>query len=132
MLKDIAFRDFQETVSDSLLYNRSILDILSKTQECNTRLHRSIVKAVTSCGCIKINAGKQEVAKEATLSDLKKLLDTHLDGKLCPSCRDVVETDMGRVLFYLAVLCNLLDVDLYDVIVKEQKTLQVLGVYNLA
>lgn len=132
MLKDIAYRDFQETVSDLLLYHRSILDILSKNQECNARLNRSIIKAVTSCGCIKINAQKKEIPREATLADLKKLLESHISGKMCPTCRDMVEMEIGKTLFYLTALCNALDIDLYDVIIKEQKQLRTLGIYNLA
>jgi len=132
LLKDIAYLNLQDAVSDVLLCHRSILDILSKTQECNARLHRSIIKAVTSCGCVKINAGKKEIPREASLADLKQLLDSHLDGKMCSACREMVETEVGKTLFYLAALCNLLDINLYDVVIKEQKQLQTLGIYNLA
>jgi len=132
LLKDIAYLNLQDTVSDVLLCHRSILDILSKTQECNARLNRSIIKAVTSCGCIKINASKKEIPREASLADLKDILDSHIKGEMCQACRELVETEVGKTLFYLAALCNILDVDLLDVVIKEQKQLQTLGIYNLA
>lgn len=131
MLKDIAYLNLQDTVSDLLLCHRSILDILSKTQECNARLHRSIIKSVISCGCMKINAGKDKIPDGASFADLKEILDSHIKGEMCPACRETVETEIGKTLFYLAALCNILDVDLYDVIIKEQKQLQTLGIYNL-
>lgn len=132
MLKDTAYINLQDTVSDLLLCHRSILDILSKNQECNARLNRSIIKAVTSCGCVQINASKKDIPGEASLADLKELLESHLNGKICPACRETVETEVGKTLFYLAALCNLLDIDLYDVVIKEQKHLKTLGIYNLA
>lgn len=132
MQKDIVYRNLQDTVSDLLLCHRSILDILSKTQECCSRLNRSIIKAATSCGCININARKKEIPREASLIDLKKLLDSNINGKMCPTCRDNVEDEIGKTLFYLAALCNSLDIDLYDVIIKEQQNLNTLGIYSLA
>ncbi|MBC7105694.1 MAG: DUF1573 domain-containing protein, partial [Firmicutes bacterium] len=58
-------------------------------------------------------------------------VDTHLSGSICPSCREAVETEMGSLLFYLAALCNLLQINLYDILVKEQRRLDLLHVYNL-
>jgi hypothetical protein len=132
LLKDIIYDEFQHTVSELLLYNRSILDLLAKSQETNARMNRAIIKSVTGCGCLKINANKKQIPSGSTLGELKKYLDSHLDGKLCESCREVLELEMGRTLFYMAALCNLLDLNMYDILIKEQKKLKTLGIYNLA
>ena len=55
-MKDIIFDNFQNSVNNSLLRHKSILDILSKYAESNARVNRAIAKSVTNCGCIKINA----------------------------------------------------------------------------
>lgn len=131
MLKDIVYDEFQHTVSELLLCNRSILDLLTKSQETNAKMNRAIIKSVTSCGCLKINANKKKLPPKTTLAELTKLLESHLDGKLCASCREMVEIEMGRTFFYLAALCNLLDLNIYDILIKEQKHLKTLGLFNL-
>jgi hypothetical protein len=109
-----------------------VLDVLSQIQEANARLNRVVIRTVTSCGCLKIQAGKKEIPTDITLADLKNLLDSNLLGEMCDDCREAVETAVGRLLFYLAALCNLLDLNLQDILSKEQKQLKILGIYNLA
>ncbi|MCX7710804.1 MAG: DUF1573 domain-containing protein, partial [Clostridia bacterium] len=53
------------------------------------------------------------------------------EGKLCENCRDMIEKDLGRNLFYLASICNTLDLNLYDIILKEHDRIKMLGQYNL-
>jgi hypothetical protein len=132
LLKDIIYDEFQHTVSEILLCNRSILDLLAKSQETNARMNRAIIKSVTNCGCLKINATKKKIPPETSLEELKRLLESHLEGKICDNCRETLELEMGQTLFYLAALCNLLDLNLYDVLIKEQKKLKALGLFNLA
>lgn len=132
MLKDIIYDEFQDTVSELLLCNRSILDLLAKSQETNARLNKAIIKSVTSCGCLKINANKKKIPTDTSLEELKSLLESHLEGELCVNCREAIETEMGRTFFYLAALCNLLDLNMYDILLKEQKHVKTLGLYNLA
>ena len=131
MLKDMVYDEFQNTVSELLLYNRSILDLLAKSQETNARMNRAVIKSVTGCGCLKITAHKKKIPSEAALEELRSLLESHLEGKLCDSCRDTTEQDIGRVLFYLAALCNLLDLNIYDILIKEQKSLRTLGRFSM-
>ncbi len=130
-MKDIILENFQSAVSDLLVRNKSILDILSKYQQSNAKVVRSIIKAITHCGCIQVKAGKQNIPEDATLTDIQKYMDTHLKGKLCKNCRDIIEKEIGNNLFYLANLCNTLDLSLYDIVLKEQKQLDTLGVYCL-
>jgi len=122
---------FQYTVLELLVRNKSIIDSITKFQDSNARVNRSIVKAVTQCGCIKINATKQNFPEDGDFQDIKSAMETHLEGKLCDNCRDLIEKDIGRNLFYLASICNSLDLNLYDIIIKEHERLKMLGEYNL-
>lgn len=60
MIKNFLYDDFQNTVSEVLICNRSVLDVLSQIQEANARLNRVVIRTVTSCGCLKIQAGKKK------------------------------------------------------------------------
>lgn len=130
-MKDLLCDDFQNTVSELLIRHQSILDVLSKIQEASARVNRAVTKAVTSCGCIRIEAKKTAIPPEASLSDLKNLLESHLRGELCPNCRDIIETELGKSLFYLTALCNLLNLNLYDTLLKEHKKISTLRIFNL-
>ncbi|MEL7604225.1 MAG: DUF1573 domain-containing protein [Bacillota bacterium] len=130
-MKDIHAEDFQNVVSELLVRNRSILDILSKVQTSTGRVNRAVVKAVTHCGCIGINGRKQSFPEEASVEELSRLLSSQINGKLCAECRSTVEDELGGALFYLASLCNALDISLYDVILKEKERLSTLGDYSL-
>jgi hypothetical protein len=130
-LKETTLDSFQYAVSELLVRNKSILDEMSKLEDSNARINRTICKAVTQCGCIKINASKQEYPEDVEYSKIKDYLSSHLEGELCANCRDLIEKDMGRHLFYLTTLCNNLDLNLYDIILKEYKRLQLFGKYNL-
>lgn len=130
-MKDIMVDEFQYTVQELLVRNKSIIDTITKFQDSNARVNRSIVKAVTQCGCIKINAKKQGVFENQDFEEIREAMDTHLEGKLCDNCRDQIEKEIGSNLFYLASICNTLDLNLYDVIIKEQDRVKMLGQYNL-
>jgi hypothetical protein len=129
-VKDLLCNEFQSTVSEYLIRHQSILDILSKSQECNAKVNRAIVKAATSCGCIKIKSEKQRFNNEVSLTEMKTLLNTHTEGTLCENCREIIETELGKALFYLTALCNTLDLSLYDVLLKEHKKVSTLRIFN--
>ena len=101
--------DFQDMVSEVLIRHRSILDCLSKYQESTARVNRSIIKTVTDCGCISINANKKQYPPMDSLKECGKYMDSHIKGKMCEQCREVIAEEMGKHLFYLAALCNILD-----------------------
>lgn len=136
-MKDIIFDDFQNAVDECLLRHRSILDILSKLQESQARINRAVTKSVTNCGCVEIKAENKKLPDdiqdidEINMKTLNKHLDTHLRGQLCDNCRDVVEREIGTNLFYLTSLCNLLDLNLYDILLKENDSVNTLGKYTL-
>lgn len=130
-MNDTALDTFQYAVSELLFRNKSILDEMTKLDDSNARVNRTLSKAVTQCGCITINAQKQNYPESLEFESIKNAMDSHLNGNLCPNCRDLFEKDIGRHLFYLASLCNNLDLNLYDIIIKELERLQLLGKYSL-
>lgn len=130
-MKDLLVEDFQDAVGELLVRHKSILDLLSKYQESTARVNRAIVKAVTTCGCIEIDAKKQNIPPDVTLSELAELMDTHLKGHLCDNCRDVIEKEMGNNIFYLANICNTLGLNMYDILIKEKEELDTLGYFNM-
>ena len=102
-MKDIIFDTFQNDVSTSLIRHKSILDVLTKYTESCSKVNRSVAKAVTNCGCIDITAS---------------------------NCREVIENQIGTSLFYLVSLCNILDINLYDVLINETSKLDTLGKFT--
>lgn len=132
-MKDVIFDDFQNSVDESLLRHRTILDVMSKLQESEARISRAVAKSVTSCGCIQIQGKKQHVNEEEEIlnvENLKTRIKNQLSGKLCGNCRDIIENEIGNNLFYLASLCNMLDLNLYDILLKEYSKIDTLGKYS--
>ncbi len=130
-MKDILINDFQSLVDELVARNKSLLDTLTKSQETNARVNRAIAKAITHCGCIKLSGAKQHVPMDADFSDMPSLTSTQIEGGLCSKCRDIIETELGSNLFYLSSLCNSLDLDLYDILIRESDRLQTLGKFHL-
>jgi len=130
-MKDIIVDDLQNTVEEYLIRHKSILDILTKIQESSARVNRAVAKSVTECGCLKINAQKQEIPKDAMIEDAHKYIKTHVDGQLCDNCREVLETEIGNNIFYIIALCNTLGLNFYDILLKKDKELNTLGVFNM-
>lgn len=132
-MKDVIFDDYQNAVGESLLRHKSLLDIMTKLQESEARISRSLAKSVTNCGCIELSAGKQPVPENENIDieDFKELFNTHLKGELCENCRETIERELGNNLFYLTSLCNLLDLNLYDVLLKEYNKINTLGKYSM-
>lgn len=124
---------FQSFTDSILIRNKSILDQTTKLQDACTHLCRMISKSATTCGCISIDAHKQPYLTNEALSidDLKKLMETHVNGKLCPECQELIEKEMGRILFYLAAIANTFDLSLDDVMQKEKSRTEILGNFSL-
>ena len=66
-----------------LIRNKSILDLITKFQDSNARVNRGIIKSITQCGCMKVNAEKQVSFIEADFDQVRNLMNTHLEGELC-------------------------------------------------
>jgi len=131
-MKDLICDEFQNVVSDLLIRHRSILDVLSKLSESTCRVNRAVTKSVTECGCISIQAEKLQLPEGIESFDqLREYLDDHLRGVLCEHCHEVITSELGKMLFYTAALCNALDLNLYDVFLQEYKKASALGVFNM-
>ncbi len=123
---------FQDKVSKLHLRHRSILDSLSKNAESAININRAITKTVTACGCISVNASKQQLPADISLGDYQNIAATHLEGSLCENCREEIEEEIGSHLFYLTALCHLLNFELEDVLQKEYERLNALGLFRLS
>lgn len=122
--------DFQDSISKVLVRHKSVLDIMTKMDDYNSRINRAMVKAVTSCGCISIDAKKQDFTGES-YKDLPNSLDSHLKGEMCDQCKEVIDLEMGNYLFYLTALCDTIGLSLNDVIQHEYDRNKTLGLFNL-
>lgn len=114
---------FQEKVKILLSRNRNLLDILTKCQTSTGRISRSTVKAATGCGCIKIIGKKTEF-------DIKDKTAC-IEGVLCKDCRSNIENEIGESLFYIASLCNALNISMDKILSNEIKRVETLGKYSL-
>jgi hypothetical protein len=131
-MKDLICDEFQNVVGELLIRHRSIVDILSKLTESSCRVNRAVIKSVTDCGCISINAEKAQIPENLeSFQELKALMDNHVRGNLCSNCEEIVVQEMGKLLFYSAALCNTFNINLYDVFLEEYKKASALGVFNL-
>ncbi len=131
-MSSLSLKEFQNQVSELLLRHRSILDVLSKYDQSNSSVHRSVVKAITECGCVEVRASKQPYTENMTLEQAKDILQTHMSGNLCDNCLEAVSSELGRNIFYMAALCNLLGIDLGEVITKESSKCSTLGLFRLS
>ncbi len=122
---------FQDTVNQYLIRHRSILDVQSKLSEAAARVNRAIAKSVTNCGCIAIDAGRQRFPAELSLAEVRELMQTHVNGALCEKCREVLESEIGSTLFYLAAAASLLGLELEAILEKEHARVATLGVFHL-
>lgn len=131
--KDIISNDLQDIVSDVLVRHRSILDVMTKLEESNSRINRAVAKSVTSCGCISINANKQELPTngESTLSESKDHFKEHVEGELCGNCKEVVEKEIGNHVFYVGAICNTLGINLNEAVSNELQKVDTLGIFSL-
>ncbi|MDD4600907.1 hypothetical protein SDC9_13967 [bioreactor metagenome] len=124
-------QDFQSAVDDYLIRHRSALDILTKYQESAARVNRAFAKTVTECGCVQMNASRQQVPSDAEFRDLKTFMSSHLSGEPCEQCKEVLTTELGHSIFYLAALCNMSGLNLSDVINDEYDKVTTLGLFHL-
>lgn len=130
-MKDVIYDEFQNKVDEVLIRHSNLLDILSKMGDASSKTNRAVIKTITNCGCITLNASKVEIPEDLSYEALKDFKAEHLNGKPCPVCMEKIEEELGRLEFYIAALCNTLDISLYDVLLKEYKKITTLGRYSL-
>ena len=123
---------FQNQVSQLLLRHRSVLDILSKINQTSAAVNRSVTKSVTDCGCISLQASRQPFDQIETLDMVaKEQIPNHVSGDLCDHCKEYIESQLGKNLFYLTALCTQLGIGLEEVLQDEAKKCSTLGLFNL-
>ncbi|MEF9934817.1 MAG: DUF1573 domain-containing protein [Clostridium sp.] len=128
---DMSLLAFQQIVNDTQIRNKSIIDVMTKLTESSSRINRAVAKSVTVCGCIELTAQKQSIPFETSLEDAGKIMKSHVDGDVCDHCLEVLQDEIGNHLFYIASLCNALDIDLNDALQKELDKVNTLGRYNM-
>ncbi len=131
-MKDLLCDQFQETVGECLIRHKNVLDTVSKLQESVARVNRAVAKAVTDCGCIAVHAEKHPIPEGISLEQLRTFLDSGVRGQLCDNCREVLEAEVGQTLFYMTGVLNAVDMNLYDCLLKEQKRISALGIFNFS
>ncbi|PSR32549.1 MAG: DUF1573 domain-containing protein [Sulfobacillus benefaciens] len=132
VLKESLVDRFQELVNEVLVRHHSVLDVLSKLAESETRINRAVAKSVTGCGCIQIQASRQQYDNDLPYDALHQNVSSHIVGKICERDREILEEEMGQLLFYLTALANLLDISLYDTLVKKYNAANTLGRFYLS
>ncbi|WP_123042156.1 DUF1573 domain-containing protein [Cohnella candidum] len=122
--------EFQQQVSELLLRHRSLLDVVTKFSQAGASVNRAVAKSITECGCIELNARNQGFTEQMALDQALRQSKSHMNGELCENCRDAIRGEMGKNLFYLSALCNLLDINMEDVVTKEAEKCSTLGIFN--
>lgn len=130
-MKDVIYDEFQDKVDEVLIRHASLLDILSKLSDAESKSSRAVIKSITRCGCLSLDATKTQLPKDANYDDLKEYRADHIQGSLCSTCREKIEEELGNLEFYVAALCNSLGISLYDVMLKEYKKINTLGKFSL-
>ncbi|MGX8797131.1 DUF1573 domain-containing protein [Fusibacter sp. JL298sf-3] len=115
-MKDVIYDEFQNKVDEVLVRHASLLDIMSKLSDATSKSNRAVTKTITQCGCVQLKSSHEEAP---------------VDGEVCSICREKIEEELGHLGFYIAALCNTLDLNLYDVLLKEYKKINTLGKYTL-
>lgn len=129
-MNDIKIDDFQNSVTESLIRNKSVIDILTKLSESNSRIERAVAKSVTSCGCISIDAHKQRIPDDTALEDVHKLLKNQINGHMCDNCLEVLEKEIGNHFYYLTALCDAFDIKMSDIMENEYDKITTLGKFS--
>ncbi|MBU3073526.1 nucleoside triphosphate pyrophosphohydrolase family protein [Clostridium estertheticum] len=131
-MKDCIFDNFQNSVDESLLRHRSVLDVITKLQESDARVNRAVAKSVTNCGCIKLEEKNMYTPPNIDYLNLDtSTSQSPVQGALCENCREVLEKELGNNLFYITSLCNILGLNLYDILLKEYNKISTLGKYTM-
>ncbi|KIL34514.1 hypothetical protein SD71_19465 [Cohnella kolymensis] len=124
-------QEFQSQVSELLLRHRSLLDVVTKYSQSNASVNRAVAKAITECGCIELKAKNQGFSPEMELDQANRQSKSHMQGHLCEQCSDIIRSEMGKNLFYMSAMCNVLDISMQDVLSKEADKCSTLGWFNL-
>jgi len=130
-MKDLIYDEFQNKVEEVTIRHYSLLDLITKLGQATSKTNRAVVKTITSCGCLSISVKKIEMPEDLTFDNVKLHEQEHLEGELCPNCREAIEKELGDAFFYIAALSNKLNLNIYDILLKEYKNLDTLGKFSM-
>lgn len=132
-MKDVIYDEFQNKAEEVLIRHANILDLLSKFNEASAKSQRAVTKTITQCGCVKLHKNLDLTEKCCTDEDNTCSTPSkhQLDGEVCQICRDKIEEELGRLEFYVASICNIMDISMYDVMLKEYNKISTLGKFSL-
>lgn len=130
-MDQFSIKDFQDEVDEVLVRHKSILDILSKTQESSSKINRAVAKSVTHCGCIQIVSKKQEIPKDTSYSDIRNYMSDHVEGYICDVCKEKIEEEISTNLFYITALCNSFNINIEEMLENYTSQIKTLGKYGL-
>ncbi len=112
--------EYQKHAAEIISRNKSVLDILTKLQCANARVSRSVIKAVTGCGCVEVDGRKNLPESRSQLL-----------GELCEDCRQAVTAQLGEAMFYAASLCTALGLSFSQVVREDMDRCVMMGRYTL-
>lgn len=132
-MKDLIFDEFQNKAEEVLVRHSSFLDVTTKLSQYIANANRACVKTITECGCMSLSELKinEQVEGEEGYEEHYSFKSQDIEGKICPKCREKLEEELGKAMFYTAALCNKMDLNLYDIFLKEYKNINALGKYTL-
>lgn len=129
-MNDMIFDEYQNCINDCLINHNDILDVITKYSETNSKVNRIIAKSIINCGCINIYNISKSRNDNNYINKINSCNNKTFDI-ICDDCREIIEKEIGNNLFYLTSLCNLLGINLYDIIIKEYNKIITLGKFNL-
>lgn len=124
--------EFQKNVEKYLIRHKSIFDIMTKYQESTAKVNRALAKSITECGCIQVKAQKQELPTNIPFNEICKFMSSHVEGEMCPHCKEVLTKEIGHAMFYMVAMCNLAGLDMDEIMQKENSAISTLGFYYLS
>ena len=133
-IQDIATDTLQFSIEEYQCLNKSILEQMAKLNEYANNLNKSIIKSCIQCGCLKIQTEKscyESTYDKDITTNSTFINDNNCIGTPCKDCAEQFEKNIGGCLYYLASLCNTLDLNLYDIILKELDKINILRKYNI-
>jgi len=124
-------QEFQQQVSELLLRHRNLLDVVTKFSQASASVNRAVAKSITECGCIELKTQHRDFTSEEGFGRVLRHENPDKQGELCENCMDAIRSEMGKNLFYLSALCNLLDINMEEVVAREAQKCSTLGYFNL-
>ena len=129
-IKDLSTIHLKNIIKYIKKHNIDTPLLLPLMEEYNSRMNRAIAKSCTMCGCIEINAKKQQYDGE-TFEESLKTISSHVKGELCPVCKENLEREIGSYLFYLMAMCNSFGIEISDVLDREYLNTKTLGFFSM-